>query len=88
MAKQKTQVEKFREAAREAGTDESEDAFNKTLKNLAKAQLQVCPECAHVFQGSRWTGIDAHWKADHEHIMPYAEAWPLIRDGKYPTKRK
>lgn len=37
MAKQKSQVEKFREAAREAGTDESEGAFNATLKNLAKA---------------------------------------------------
>jgi hypothetical protein len=37
MAKQKSQVDKFREAAREAGTDDSEDAFNATLKNLAKA---------------------------------------------------
>jgi len=36
MAK-KSQIEKFREAAREAGTDESEDAFNATLKGLAKA---------------------------------------------------
>ena len=36
MAK-KSQVEKFREAAREAGTDESEDVFNETLKGLAKA---------------------------------------------------
>jgi hypothetical protein len=35
MAK-KSQVEKFREAAKEAGTDDSEDAFNKTLKHLAK----------------------------------------------------
>jgi hypothetical protein len=38
MAKQKSQVDKFREAAREAGTDESEDAFNATLKELAKAK--------------------------------------------------
>jgi hypothetical protein len=37
MAKQKSQVEKFREAAREAGTSESEDAFNATLEGLAKA---------------------------------------------------
>ena len=35
MAK-KSQVEKFREAAREAGTDESEEHFNATLKGLAK----------------------------------------------------
>jgi len=37
MAKRKSQVEKFREAAREAETDDSEDAFNATLKDLAKA---------------------------------------------------
>ncbi len=37
MAKQKSQIEKFREAAREAETDESEDRFNETLKDLAKA---------------------------------------------------
>jgi hypothetical protein len=37
MAKQKSQVEKFREAAKEAGTDESEARFNATLKDLAKA---------------------------------------------------
>jgi hypothetical protein len=36
MAK-KSQVQKFREAAKEAGTDESEERFNKTLKDLAKS---------------------------------------------------
>jgi hypothetical protein len=36
MAKQKSQVEKFREAAEEAGTDDSEKRFNATLKDLAK----------------------------------------------------
>jgi len=29
MAKQKSQIEKFREAAKEAGTDESEERFKK-----------------------------------------------------------
>ena len=33
----KTQIQKFRDAARKAGTDESEDRFNATLKGLAKA---------------------------------------------------
>jgi hypothetical protein len=37
MATKKSQVKKFREAAKEAGTDESEDAFNATLKGLTKA---------------------------------------------------
>jgi hypothetical protein len=45
-----------------------------------------CPECGHRFQGQGWDGIDAHWKAKHEAIMPYAEAWPLIRVGKYRKK--
>jgi hypothetical protein len=36
MAKQKSQIEKFREAAKEAGTDDSEERFNATLKDLAK----------------------------------------------------
>jgi hypothetical protein len=35
MAKKKSQVEKFRKAAKEAGTDDSEERFNATLKNLA-----------------------------------------------------
>ncbi len=37
MAKQKSQVEKFREAAKEAGTDDSEERFNATLKDMAKS---------------------------------------------------
>jgi len=42
MAKSKqTQIEKFREAAKEAGTDESEDRFNKTLKDLAKSPREA-----------------------------------------------
>ena len=44
---------------------------------------KVCPECPHVFSGNGWDGIDAHWRSKHEHIMPYEEAWPLIRDDKY-----
>jgi hypothetical protein len=33
----KSQVQKFRQAAKEAGTDDSEQRFNATLKDLAKA---------------------------------------------------
>ena len=44
---------------------------------------KVCPGCGHVFQGNGWDGIDAHWRSKHEDIMPYEEAWPLLRDGKY-----
>jgi hypothetical protein len=40
---------------------------------------KVCPICRHPFQGYGWDGIDAHWRAKHESIMPYKEAWPLIQ---------
>jgi len=46
----------------------------------------VCPECDHPFRGKGFDGIDAHWRAKHEHIIPYSEAWPLIRSGTYPRR--
>lgn len=42
-------------------------------------KTKVCPVCGHAFQGNGWVGIDSHWKSKHEDIMPYAEAWPLIK---------
>jgi hypothetical protein len=36
MAKEKSQVQKFREVAGEAGTDESEERFNAMPKDLGK----------------------------------------------------
>lgn len=39
----------------------------------------MCPICRHQFQGSGWDGIDAHWRAKHESVMPYKDAWPLIQ---------
>jgi hypothetical protein len=49
---------------------------------------KICPECGHLFKGNGWDGIDAHWRAKHERIMPYSEAWPLILAGAYPRKSK
>ena len=49
---------------------------------------KVCPECGHVFQGSGWDGIDAHWKAKHAKVMPYNEAWPLLKANTYTTRTK
>jgi hypothetical protein len=39
MPKEKTQREKFEEAARELETDDSEEAFDKKLKKIARARL-------------------------------------------------
>lgn len=44
---------------------------------------QVCPECGHRFRGRGFDGIDAHWRARHEDVMPYEKAWELIKAGKY-----
>ena len=44
---------------------------------------KMCPECGHDFKGNGWDGIDAHWKSEHENIMPYKGAWPLIKAGLY-----
>jgi hypothetical protein len=49
---------------------------------------KVCPECGHEFHGNGWDGIDAHWRANHAHIVRYEEAWPLISAGNYKPKRK
>ncbi|MHB8652891.1 MAG: hypothetical protein ACYDA9_03335 [Terriglobia bacterium] len=48
----------------------------------------VCPECGHKFKGNGFDGIDVHWRAGHEHVMPYKEAWPLIKLGKYHRKAR
>jgi len=55
---------------------------------MAKHDPKVCPfpGCNKVFQGKGWEGIDAHWRANHEDVMDYEYAWPLIRVGKYPNK--
>ena len=48
-----------------------------------KTAEKMCPECDHEFKGNGFDGIDAHWRAKHEHIMLYKEAWPLIKSGNY-----
>ena len=39
---------------------------------------KICPECGHVFQGKGWDGIDAHWRAKHEDVMPYEAFWESL----------
>jgi hypothetical protein len=82
----KSQIQKFREAARTSGAHDSEKRFNAALKKVARPLPNVCPECGHAFQGNGWDGIDAHWRAAHEKVMPYEKAWPLIKAGTYQPK--
>ncbi len=73
--------------------------FAETLDSIKKCQSRlvcaaaaagrpesICPECGHRFKGKGLDGIDAHWKAKHEAIMPYREAWPLLKAGTYRRK--
>lgn len=59
------------------------------FKSVAKEgrEPKVCPECGHEFRGNGWDGIDAHWKAKHDHVLPYSEAWPLLKEGTYEVKQ-
>jgi len=44
-------------------------------KGLTPGRPRICPECGHAFQGNGWDGIDAHWRARHEAVMPYQDFW-------------
>lgn len=44
---------------------------------------KVCPECGYIFSGKGWDGIDTHWRAHHENIMSYENAWKLLESDKY-----
>jgi hypothetical protein len=63
----------------------SADAANTSLEQIGKVQ-NVCPECGHQFKGKGFDGIDAHWRARHEAVMPYRDAWPLVKSGSYPKR--
>ena len=45
------------------------------IKGLDTKLPRKCPDCDHIFQGNGWDGIDAHWKARHEAVMPYRDFW-------------
>jgi len=77
-----SQLDKFKEAARDLETDDDPKRFDERLGKLVKV-AKVCPECGHRFQGNGWDGIDAHWRSKHEAVMPYEEAWPLLQSGTY-----
>jgi len=51
-------------------------------------EKKVCPECGHRFRGNGWDGIDAHWRSQHEDVLPYSKAWPLIQSEKYDSPER
>lgn len=47
-------------------------------KGITISRPRQCPICGHIFQGNGWDGIDAHWRARHEEILPYEEFWKFL----------
>lgn len=54
-------------------------------KNLPVAASKRCPVCGHVFQGLGWGGMDAHWKAHHNNLMPYKAFMDSLCDAHRAT---
>ena len=44
-------------------------------KGIPYAGRRQCPECAQVFRGPGWSGVDAHWRSRHPGVMSYEEFW-------------
>ena len=60
----------------------------KTIGSAGSGVAKACPECGYAFRGGTWGGIDAHWKAVHNHIVPYKDAWPIIKAGGKPSRNE
>lgn len=50
---------------------------------MPETNRNVCPECGYPFKGNGFDGIEAHWRANHEEVMLYCDAWPKIKNGTY-----
>jgi len=60
---------------------QDKQALNEAVWNALNHK--VCPECGHVFSTHGWDGIDVHWRAHHENVISYENAWKLISKDKY-----
>jgi predicted nuclease with RNAse H fold len=59
---------------------EARDAIDcpACAKGLPRTPPRICPECGHIFGGTTWGGIDAHWKSRHHAVMPYEQFWASL----------
>jgi predicted DNA-binding protein len=64
--------------------DEARGAGSTETSGLQK----ICPECGHRFRGHGWDGIDAHWRKEHETVLPCEVAWPLLQSGTYDSSER
>ncbi|VWX54395.1 hypothetical protein NOVOSPHI9U_600010 [Novosphingobium sp. 9U] len=52
------------------------------LNRFAKP-AQVCPECGERYIAAAQEFMPSHWQANHEAVLSWRLAWPLLRDGVY-----
>jgi hypothetical protein len=50
------------------------------------AKPKTCPQCDREFRGKGLEGIDAHWRANHNHLIRYEDARLSILTGRYRRK--
>ena len=64
------------EADDDEGVQAVENACYCCMQGLQFIVPRQCPapHCGHEFNHG-WAGIDAHWRANHEDIMPYDDFW-------------
>ena len=75
---------KLEEAFTQFGTLPAADINKLDQPSISKIEGDyICPECGHKFRGNKFDGIDLHRRSQHNHIMPYKDAWPLIKNGTY-----
>ncbi len=47
-------------------------------KGISPGGASQCPECALVFRGRGWEGLEAHWQAKHGDVMAYDDLWRAL----------
>lgn len=50
-------------------------------KGIPIPWISQCPECAQVFAGKGWEGIDAHWRSRHAELTSYEDFWQSLCPG-------
>jgi hypothetical protein len=72
----------------------TKDAWWKPKQRQFECALGLSKGAAKMARGEAATDIVfffaqkyvCPWRAKHEHVMPYKEAWPLIKSGNYHRK--
>jgi len=53
------------------------------FRNRSDAPAKICPECGDQVASTLAGVMASHWRENHIDVMPWHQAWPLLRDGIY-----